>query len=279
MVRLGRQEGHLARKTTANSLMIIEQHRNPNMDRAFLRSKAQGPRLSLVENMQRLPSKGHRRLKKKVQYRFDKTKHVNLVLLNRGTMSDEILEIVKIIKDKKIDILLVQETKWKEERAAEIGDLGKELSIRTQSGKNSWRKYSGVVCDRWMPIKLKSKIQRQVVRPTIPYSSETWATKRRDENRIDVTEMRMLRWQCGLTEKDKLNNKRVRGTFKVAPALTMVREHIKRRQADHPMRKMMDMLLQSGRRVGRTKLRWIDCVKRDMRELVLREEDVLDRRK
>ena len=79
------------------------------------------------------------------------------------------------------------------------GDLDEELTRSIQSGWNRWRKCSGVLCDRRMPVKLKSKIQRQVVRPAMLYSSETWATRKKDEDRIDVNEMRMLRWECGLT--------------------------------------------------------------------------------
>ncbi|XP_064087499.1 uncharacterized protein LOC135202174 [Macrobrachium nipponense] len=135
-----------------------------------------------------------------------------------------------------------------------------------------------------MPVKLKSKIQYQVVRPAMLHSSETCAAIKRDENRIDVTEMRMLRWQCGLTRKDKVRNKHVKGTLKIAKASNKVREsrlrwygHIKRQEEDHLIRKTMEMGLASGRRLGRPKLRWIDCVKRNMRELGLSEEDALDR--
>ena len=67
------------------------------------------PRLSLVENLQRLPSKGRRRLKKRAHNRFDNTKDVRIASLNIGTMSGKSLEIVNLMKEKKIDILLVQE--------------------------------------------------------------------------------------------------------------------------------------------------------------------------
>ncbi|XP_064118956.1 uncharacterized protein LOC135223964 [Macrobrachium nipponense] len=97
-----------------------------------------------------------------------------------------------------------------------IGDLDEGLTGRIQSGWSSWRKCSGVLCDRWMPVKLKSKIRRQVMRPAMLYSSGTWASKKRDENRIGMTEMRVLRWHCELTRKDKVRNEHVRGTLKIA---------------------------------------------------------------
>ena len=37
------------------------------------------------------------------------------------------------------------------------------------------------------------------------------------ENRLEVNEMRMLRWMCRITNKDKIRNEHVRGSVKLAP--------------------------------------------------------------
>ena len=37
------------------------------------------------------------------------------------------------------------------------------------------------------------------------------------EKRLDVNEMRMVRWTCGVTKKDEIRNENVRGSVKVAP--------------------------------------------------------------
>ena len=54
-----------------------------------------------------------------------------------------------------------------------------------------------------MPVKLKEKIYRTVVRPALLYGAGTWSTTKSQENRLEVNEMRLLRWMCGVTEKDK----------------------------------------------------------------------------
>ena len=43
------------------------------------------------------------------------------------------------------------------------------------------------------------------------YVAEKWVTTKRQETRIEVNEMRMLRWMCGVTRKDKIRNEHTRG--------------------------------------------------------------------
>ena len=76
-------------------------------------------------------------------------------------------------------------------------------------------------------MKLKGKVYKTVIRPAMLYGAETWATTKRQEKRIEVTEMRMLRWMCGVTRKDKIRNEHIRGTTKSSTCFTKVhRENI-----------------------------------------------------
>ena len=54
------------------------------------------------------------------------------------------------------------------------------------------------------------------------YGAETWATTRGQEARLEVNEMRMLRWMCGLTRSDKIRNEHIRGTATVVQACTKI---------------------------------------------------------
>ena len=47
------------------------------------------------------------------------------------------------------------------------------------------------------------------------YSAETWAVKKAQEQKLDVVEMRMLRWMSGVTKLDRIRNERIRGTPQV----------------------------------------------------------------
>ena len=51
------------------------------------------------------------------------------------------------------------------------------------------------------------------------YGAETWAVKKAQEKKLDVAEMRMLRWMSGVTKLD-----RIRGTTKVGEIFKKVQE-------------------------------------------------------
>ena len=70
----------------------------------------------------------------------------------------------------------------------------------------------------------KGKVYRTVVRPALMYGTEIWALKKAQENKLEVAEMRMLRWMCGVTKLDKIRNERIRGTTKVGEITKKVQE-------------------------------------------------------
>ena len=64
-------------------------------------------------------------------------------------------------------------------------------------------------------MKIKGKVYRTVIRPALMYGAEPWALKKAQEKKLEVAEIRMLRWMCGVTKLDKIRNERIRGTTKV----------------------------------------------------------------
>ena len=50
--------------------------------------------------------------------------------------------------------------------------------------------------------------------PILVYGAETWALKKAQEMKLEVAEMQMLRWMCGVTKLDKVRNERIRGQRK-----------------------------------------------------------------
>ena len=86
---------------------------------------------------------------------------------------------------------------------AEDGELDAEVTHGVQSGWKNWKRVSGVLCDMRMNVKIKGKVCRTVVRPALMDGAETWVLKKAQEKKLEVAEMRMLRWICGVTKLDK----------------------------------------------------------------------------
>ena len=71
----------------------------------------------------------------------------------------------------------------------------------------NWKRVSGIVCDRRISLRVKGKVYKTVVRPAMMYGAETWAVKEAQENKLDVAEMRMLKWMSGVTIWTELGTK------------------------------------------------------------------------
>ena len=122
-----------------------------------------------------------------------------------------------------------------------------EITKRVGAGWRNCKKCSGVLCDRRMPVKLKGKVYTTVIRPAMLYGAETWATTKRQEKRIYVTEMMMmLRWMCRVTRKYKIRYEHIRETTREAQDSKKITErrlnwygHVTRRFGEHTLRKVL----------------------------------------
>ena len=90
------------------------------------------------------------------------------------------------------------------------GGNEEDITARIAAAWKKWKELLGVLYDRRMPVAVKGKVYRTMVRPLLIYASETWTMKRREEEHLQRTEMRMLRWILGLTLRDKKRNDDIR---------------------------------------------------------------------
>ena len=106
----------------------------------------------------------------------------------------------------------------------DTGGMTTEISQRVGETWGNWKRCSGVLYDRRMPVKLKGKVYKTVVMPALLYGADTWATTRGQEARLEVNEMWMQRWMCGVTRRDKIRNEHIRGTTRVVQACKKITE-------------------------------------------------------
>ena len=117
---------------------------------------------------------------------------------------------------------------------------------------------SGVLCDRKLSARAKDKMYKSVVRSAMLYGVETVAVTERQVGKMEVAELKMVRWALGVTRKDTIRNKYERGTAKIAKLGDKLRNarlrwdgHVKRREKDYVGKRMMEMAVPGRRKRGR----------------------------
>ena len=117
------------------------------------------------------------------------------------------------------------------------------------------------------------------------YGAECWATKVQHIQKMSVAEMRMIRWFCGHTRRDRIRNDEIRDKIGIAPIEEKLIQHrlrwyghVQRRPSDAPVRVGIlrrDENIKRGR--GRPRLTWNEVVKRDLKAWNVPTEMVSDR--
>ena len=167
---------------------------------------------------------------------------------------------------------------------AENGNFDAEMTHRIQSGWKNWKRVSGILCDRRISLRVKGKVYMTVVRPAMMYGAETWAVKKAQEKKLDVVEMRILRWISGVTKQDRIRNEIIKWTTNVGEITKNVLEsrlkwcgHVLRREDEYVGKRVIDMAVPGKRRRGRPKREWLDSIRNDLSERELSGEDAHDR--
>ncbi|VDP15302.1 unnamed protein product [Heligmosomoides polygyrus] len=164
------------------------------------------------------------------------------------------------------------------------GKLMIEVNSRVSAAWSKWRSLTGVLCDRKIPERLKSKIYRAVVRPVAMYGSECWPATREVETRLSVMETKMLRWTAGVTRMDRIRNDAIRQKFGVAPITDKMREarlrwysHVLRGKDDRVRKIGLNFEVIGKRPRGRPKQRWLDTLHADLKITGVYPDLALDR--
>lgn len=82
--------------------------------------------------------------------------------------------------------------------------------VRIKAAWQKWKELEGVVCDRKMPVRVKGKVYKTMIRPVLLYGAEAWSVRRKEELLLEKTEMRMLWWILGVTLRDKKRSEDIR---------------------------------------------------------------------
>ena len=147
---------------------------------------------------------------------------------------------------------------------SEEGGSEEAVKARVRAAWGKWRDISGVISDKNMPRNLKIKLYMTVIRRVLLYEAECWTVRKKEEQILEKTEMRMLRRIKGVTLRDRVKSVDIRKELGVSSIQEKVREMRLRwygymqRMEEHEVRAVGDMVVPGKRPRGRTKGRWMD---------------------
>ncbi|KAL4153967.1 hypothetical protein QTP88_001800 [Uroleucon formosanum] len=158
-------------------------------------------------------------------------------------------------------------------------ELKTEVSSRIQLANKGYYGLEKVLKSRTLSKNLKIRMYMTLLRPIVMYGSETWALRKAEEQRLGVFERKVLRKIYGpvfdnqTNEWRKLHNYEIQMQFQRPD---IIKEITKRRLmwGGHAWRKqgsLVRLVIEEepiGKRpLGRPRLRWEDCVKKDIKSI------------
>ena len=93
----------------------------------------------------------------------------------------------------------------------------------------AWRKFkelSGILTKKGVSSKMKGKVYAMCVRSAMvyQYGTETWAMNVEQGTRLERTEMKMVRWMCGVSLRDRVPSSELRDRLGIELVTDVVRQ-------------------------------------------------------
>ena len=164
------------------------------------------------------------------------------------------------------------------------GEEGSRLASisRVRYGWKKFRELSGILTTK-VTLRLKGKVYGACVQSSVIYGSETWEVNAEQEAKLERAGIRMMRWMCGVSLREKKTNAELResmGIEKISDVMRHSRlrwmEHVLRKEGNDWMKKSMEMTIEGSRGRGRPKMTWEKVVERDMKVRGLARNDAKD---
>ena len=158
------------------------------------------------------------------------------------------------------------------------------VTARIRSAWKAFHTLAPFLTSRVPNEKMKGKVFRACIQSCLTYACETWPMKVESEQRMNTTEMRMIRRMCRVSLRDKCSNEDLRQRMGIEPASSVMRRsrlrwygHVYRMKQDECVKRVLNFEVTGRRPRGRPKKTWDETLSTDRRLLGLKPEDALDR--
>ena len=90
------------------------------------------------------------------------------------------------------------------------GDADAAVEARIRFGWNKFRQLAPLLTNKDVSLIMRGRLYSSCVRNSMLHGSETWPVRKENVVALQRTEMRMVRWMCGVKLKDRLPSKELR---------------------------------------------------------------------
>jgi hypothetical protein len=164
------------------------------------------------------------------------------------------------------------------------GDADSAVVARVRNAWKKFRELSPILTQKGISLALKGKVYVSCVRSCMIYGSETWPVKAEHEARLERTEMRMIRWMCGVSLKDRITSAELRKRIGVEAISVVMRRsrlrwfgHVERKENEDWVKGCTVLEVEGIKPRGRPKKTWFEVIRNDMKVVGLKREDAQDR--
>jgi len=112
------------------------------------------------------------------------------------------------------------------------------------------------------------------VQSSLLHGSGTWPVRKKNEVALQWSEMRMVRWICGVKLQDRVPSKGLRKRLGLDVIISVLQRnrlrwhgHVLRNEDNDWVKKCMEYEVEDARRRGRPKKTWSEIVKKIVRHI------------
>jgi len=166
------------------------------------------------------------------------------------------------------------------------GDADAVVEARIRIGWNKFRQLVPLLTNKDMSLSMRGRLYSSCVRSSMLHGSQTWPVRKENVVALQLAEMRMVRWMCGVKLKDRLPSKELRERLGIDGIALVLQQnrlrwwgggHVLRKEDDDWVKKCMEYEVEGPRPRGRPKRTWREVVREDCQARKINKENAIDR--
>ena len=164
------------------------------------------------------------------------------------------------------------------------GGAGAGVIARVRCGWSKFRELLPLLTSRSLPLLTKGRVYQACVRSVMMYGSETWPVRVEDICCMERNDMRMIRWMCNVSLKDRLRSDELRGRLNLESIGRCVQNrrlrwfgHIERMDESAWVSRCRAVEVAGSVGRGRPKKTWEEVIRMDLRERRVSKDLARDR--